>query len=302
MRFGLVGTGPWAHLAHGPGLLQASGVELVGVWGRDPAKAGELATTLGVDAFGDYAGLLGEVDAVAFAVPPHVQAPMAAKAARAGKHLFLDKPIAGDLPAGQELVAAVDEAGVSSLVFFTDRFVPTIRAWFGEVGGDAGWRGGSLQWFSALQDTDNPFGRSPWRQQRGALWDLGPHAISSLTAALGPIVEVSAVGGPADLVVLTFTHESGVVSTATLSQFAPPAASTVGITLWGEAGFTSMPARPDDDSLAEVVATAVEELVASVGGEPHPVDVHVGLAVVELIVRAGDQIAAFRESRAGRPG
>jgi hypothetical protein len=79
-----------------------------------------------------------------------------------------------------------------------------------------------------------------------------------------------------------------------MSQFAPPAVSTVGITLWGEAGFTSMPARPADDSLADVVAAAVEELVASVGGEPHPVDVHFGLAVVELIVRAGDQIAAAR--------
>ena len=34
MRFGLVGTGPWARRTHGPGLKAASGVELVGVWGR----------------------------------------------------------------------------------------------------------------------------------------------------------------------------------------------------------------------------------------------------------------------------
>jgi len=46
MKVGLVGTGPWARLAHGPGLVQTEGIELVGVWGRRPEEAGRLAAAL----------------------------------------------------------------------------------------------------------------------------------------------------------------------------------------------------------------------------------------------------------------
>jgi len=82
MRFGLVGTGPWAELAHGPGLVAADGVELVRVWGRTPGRAEPLAQSLGVTAYDDYAALLADVEAVAFAVPPAVQAEMAVEAAQ----------------------------------------------------------------------------------------------------------------------------------------------------------------------------------------------------------------------------
>ena len=97
MRFGLVGTGPWATMAHGPGLAAAHEVDLVGVWGRSLEKAETLAGTLGVTAYDDYDALLADVEAVAFAVPPDVQAEMALVAARAGKHLLLDKPVAMDV-------------------------------------------------------------------------------------------------------------------------------------------------------------------------------------------------------------
>lgn len=92
MKVGLVGTGPWARMAHGPGLVQADGVELVGVWGRRPEEAGRFASALDATAYDDYAVMLGDVDAVAFAVPPDIQAEMALQAASAGKHLLLDKP------------------------------------------------------------------------------------------------------------------------------------------------------------------------------------------------------------------
>ena len=73
MRFGLVGTGPWAELAHAPGLAAADGVELVGIWGRSLDRAQPLADSYGVAAYDDYAALLADVEAVAFAVPPAVQ-------------------------------------------------------------------------------------------------------------------------------------------------------------------------------------------------------------------------------------
>jgi predicted dehydrogenase len=232
------------------------------------------------------------VDAMAFAVPPDIQAAMALTAARAGKHLLLDKPIATTVAAAHELADAVREQGVASVVFFTDRFFGDARTWFDQVARTGGWLGGWMRWFSALQEPGNPFGASPWRHERGALWDTGPHALSNLTAALGPIVSVSATAGAADLVSLTLRHASGATSAALLTQFAPVAAVSCEATLWGESGFTTMPPRPEG-SLDGLLSIAAQELVAAARtGEPHVVDVHFGARVVELLADAQAQIDA----------
>ena len=282
MRFGLVGTGPWAELAHGPGLVAADGVELVGVWGRTPGRAQPLAHTLGVTAYDDYGALLADVDAVAFAVPPAVQAEMALAAAHAGKHLLLDKPVAADPGSARALLSAAGEAGVASVVFFTDRFVDETRAWIDEVRRTADWHGGWVRWFSALQEPGNPFGASPWRHDAGALWDTGPHAFSTLIATLGPIGSLTTVPGRGDEVYLIARHESGQTSTIALSQFAPPAASHYEAVLWGEAGLSTTPPRPEG-AFGALLATAAEELVAcAASGMPHELDLRFGLRVVVL--------------------
>ena len=290
MRFGLVGTGPWAEMAHGPGLVSAENVELVGVWGRAPGRSQPLAQSLGVAAYDDYAALLADVDAVAFAVPPAVQAVMALDAARAGKHLLLDKPVAADPGAARALLAAATEAGVASVVFFTDRFVAETRAWIDDVRRTGGWHGGWVRWFSALQEPDNPFGASPWRHEAGALWDTGPHALSTLIATLGPIDSLTAVPGEGDEVCVIARHESGRASTIALTQFAPPAAAHFEATLWGDAGLTTMPPRPEG-AFGALLATAAEELVeCAASGQPHELDLRFGLRVVELLAQAQEQL------------
>src|SRR3954471_22667853 len=75
LRFGLLGTGRWAAETHAPALVAAPGAELVAVWGRDAAKAGALAERYGARAYAEVDDLLAEVDAVAVALPPDVQAP-----------------------------------------------------------------------------------------------------------------------------------------------------------------------------------------------------------------------------------
>jgi predicted dehydrogenase len=294
MRFGLVGTGPWAEMTHGPGLAAAEGIELVGVWGRSAEKAGTLATRLGVPAYDDYEALLDDVDAVAFAVPPDVQAEMALVAAQAGKHLLLDKPLATSVDAARALRDAAAAAGVTSVVFFTDRFVETSRAWFEQVRAADGWRGGWLRWFSSLQQPDNPYGGSAWRHERGALWDTGPHAHSTLSAALGPVTSVTAAGGEGDLVSLVLRHESGATSTVLLTQFAPPAAVGFEAVVWGDGGLLPMPPRPET-ALSGLLATAAQELVDAVHrGEPHEIDVGFGAHNVELLAQAQAQLDAAR--------
>ncbi len=293
MRIGLVGTGPWAGLAHGPGLRATEGIDLVGVWGRDPAKASALAGRLDTTAYDDYPALLDAVEAVAFAVPPDVQATLAREAAAAGRHLLLDKPVSTTVADAQALSEAVAASGVASVVFFTDRFDPEIRAWLSHVRATPGWRGAWYRWFSALQEPGNPFGASPWRHERGALWDTGPHAVSMLMAALGPVRTLTATPGDADLVTLVLDHDSGATSTVTLTQFAPPSAICAEAVLWGESGFSTMPSRPGD--VIPLLSIAARELAeAASTGRPHPVDVEFGVRVVEVLARAQAAIDAHR--------
>lgn len=290
MKFGLVGTGPWAQLAHGPGLAEADDVELVGVWGRSPDRTRRLAETLGTTAYDDYDAMLADVEAVAFAVPPDVQVEMAMAAVQAGRHLLLDKPVSTDPQSARALAAAAQDRGVSSVVFFTDRFVGASRDWLADVRHTGGWHGGWFRWFSALQEADNAFGASPWRQEHGALWDTGPHALSTLIAALGPVRSVSAVPGAGDLVNLTLVHVGGVLSTATLTQFAPPAAAEHTAAVWGESGTSRMPQRPASDHHL-LLAAAAQELVAVAGGQARTeVDLAFGADVVDLLGEAQRQI------------
>ena len=76
MRFGLVGTGYWARVTHAPALASTEGVELAAVWGRNPQAAAGLAAEYQATPHRDIGAFLAEVDAVCFAVPPDVQAPI----------------------------------------------------------------------------------------------------------------------------------------------------------------------------------------------------------------------------------
>src|SRR4051812_7528102 len=103
-RFGLVGTGHWSRTVHAPSLVGSPDVELVGVHGRDVENTTAFAHNFGSRFYPDFDELLADVDAVAFAVPPDVQVGLATRAARAGKHLFLEKPPALDLEEADRLV------------------------------------------------------------------------------------------------------------------------------------------------------------------------------------------------------
>jgi hypothetical protein len=110
---------------------------------------------------------------------------------------------------------------------------------------------------------------------------------------LGPITEVTAVGGAAELVHLVVRHESGATSTASLALFAPPEGSNFETGIWGESGTAIMPQTYV--SPVESYQVAVQELVAAAeSGEPHPVDVAFGTRVVELLASAEEQLNAAR--------
>lgn len=294
MRIGLLGTGPWARMAYAPALAGHDALDFAGVWGRRADAAKELADLHGVRPYDDVDALLADVDAVAVALPPDVQAELAVRAARAGRHLLLDKPLAVTPERARVVAEAAREAQVASVVFFTSRFQADTEAWITEQAGTGGWFTARAQWLAALFGPepggapagDNPFAASPWRREKGALWDIGPHALSVLLPVLGDARRVTAAApGPGDTTHLVLDHTGGASSTLTLSLTAPPEAAGATVELRGSAGVAVLP--DSSEGIVPTLTRAAHALRESAtAGRPHPCDAAFGLRVTEILAEA----------------
>ncbi|MGW7053442.1 Gfo/Idh/MocA family protein [Streptomyces sp. NPDC054887] len=285
-RVGLLGTGPWATGTHAPGLAAHPGVEFAGVWGRRPEAAAALAAAHGVPAYDDPDALFAACDAVAIALPPDIQAPLAARAAAAGCHLLLDKPLATTVAAAREVAEAAGKAGVASVVFCTLRFATGTARWIAEQAAAGDWFTAHARWLGALYSpgSDSPYAASPWRGEKGALWDVGPHALSVLLPVLGDVTSTTAARGPGDTVHLVLRHASQASSTVTLSLSAPVGAVGAAVELRGARGAAEMPSWGD---AADAFGAAVDALLhAARTGQPHPCDAAFGLRLTEILAEA----------------
>ncbi|MGY1594177.1 Gfo/Idh/MocA family protein [Geodermatophilus sp. SYSU D00708] len=287
VRFGVLGTGHWAQTVHAAALAEHPTASLVGVWGRDLAKAKAVGAEFDVPGYADLDALLEQVDAVAIAVPPSVQVGLVERAAAAGKHLLLEKPIGLSVEEADRVVAAVRSSGVASVVFFTFRFQTGTSTWLAQAGRTM-LAGGAGTWLSAL--AGSPFD-SAWRRQHGALWDIGPHALSLLLPALGPVTSVQAGGGAGDTVHLVLQHSAGVASTVTLSHTVAPMSTGIEFYVHGDAGRVVL--LPDTEHPVEALSVAVEELgQAAMTGGAHPCDVGFAREVVAVLATAERALAS----------
>lgn len=285
---GLVGAGPWAHMVHGPVLAAGPETRLAGVWARRDEAAAQLAARFDVPAFADLDALFDACDAVAFAVPPAVQAELAVRAANVGKALLLEKPIAGDVAGAERLVEAIDGAGVVSMVVLSWRYAEAVRAFLvtaaslqpAPIGGRGAFISGGL--------LAGPFA-TPWRLERGPLLDLGPHVIDLLDAALGRVARVRAHGDLHDWVGLQLEHESGAVSDVSLCATARVDQHVAGAEVYGPGGSAAV------DCAAAVgpasFATMRAEFAAAVAsGTPPALDARRGLHLQRLLAEAEAQL------------
>jgi len=291
MRIGVVGTSYWTESVHGKAAAGSADWELTTVYGRDAEKAAVLAGKLGCAPTTDFDELLGAVDALVFAVPPDVQAPLALRAAAAGKHLLLEKPLALDRAQGAELVQAISTAGVASLVFFTLRWVPSTSAWLDETRDRGGWESGR---FEQLVHLPGAFlEASPWRAEHGALWDVGPHALSALERVLGPVLAVTAVRGVRDHVVLVLRHAGDTTSTAELTLTAPEGVRRVGFRFVGATG-EAVPDAAVTTFTADVASAAALAALADQArtGRREGPDAAYGLHVVDVLAAAQRSLAS----------
>ena len=119
-RVGILGLGHWYsgyELARG--LSEYPQAELVAVAHPDQAKVREFANTFGIEAYTDYDSLLARQDIdIVHIAPPVADIPECTiKAAQAGKHMVLGKPMAMTVAQTNKMVKAVEKAGVTCVAF-----------------------------------------------------------------------------------------------------------------------------------------------------------------------------------------
>lgn len=300
MRVGLLGTGPWAEIAHAPALAAHEGVEFVGIWGRRAEAVSSLADRFGTRPYHTPDELIRDAEAIAIALPPAIQAPLAARAARAGCHLLLEKPLAMDVVEARSVTEALDATGCASVVFLTTRFTEEPGRWIGEQARRGGWFTAQTAWLGSLDSGDNPFAASPWRREKNAsLWDVGPHALSVLLPVLGEVPEVTATAcGPGDTVQLLTRHAGGASSAATLGLTAPVEAAGVDVLLRGSHGTATMP--QGDESPVVSFGRAIDALTdAAATGVAHACDARFGLRIVEILAAAERALSRASWERTG---
>jgi predicted dehydrogenase len=269
---------------HAPVLAAGPDTTLTTVWARRPAAAEELAHRHGAVAVAAVDELFERCEAVAFCVPPGVQAAIAAQAATAGKALLLEKPVAADLAGAERLAAAVADAGVPTMVLLSGRYSGPVRAFLAELDGFDAYSG-HVDFISGGL-LGPPFA-TPWRLESGPLLDLGPHVIDLLDACLGPVVTVRAAGRRERWVSLLLEHESGATSTAELCGHA--ATDRRGVRMYGADGERSL----DLGSAVgpEAFATVRAELASMVRtGVAHELDVRRGVVLQRTIEAATAQL------------
>lgn len=189
VRYAVVGLGHIAQTAVLPGFQNTDSSELAALVSGDPRKRDVLGRRHGVQAVGydGYDALLesGAVDAVYLALPNHLHADYAIRAARAGVHVLVEKPMAVTEAEAEAMIAAAKEAGVKLMVAYRLHFeaanlevVEIVR----------GGRLGEARLFESaftvpVRRGDIRLG--PVAQGGGALWDLGTYCVNAARYLFG---------------------------------------------------------------------------------------------------------------------
>lgn len=128
IRVGVVGLRFGAQV-HVPAFRANAGCDIVAIAGRDGDRAASIAHQLDIpQSYGDWRSLLAlaDVDAVSLAVPPEEQASIIPEAARLGKHVFCEKPLAATVHDAEFAAESVRHARV---VHAMDFIFPELSAW-----------------------------------------------------------------------------------------------------------------------------------------------------------------------------
>jgi UDP-N-acetyl-2-amino-2-deoxyglucuronate dehydrogenase len=237
LGFGIVGAGMVARY-HAAGIERAAGARLVAVCREDSARADEAAAQFGVPCDTSLDALLArpEIDAICICTPSGQHAAQAIAAARAGKHVLVEKPMALTLADADAMIAACREAGVYLGVALQRRIDPVFQEVKSAI--DAGGLGKltlgtiSVPYLRQQSYYDSAAWRGTWALDGGgALMNQGIHLLDLLVWYMGDATAVQASAA-------TLAHAIEVEDCITASlQFANGALGAVTATTAAAPGF-----------------------------------------------------------------
>jgi UDP-N-acetyl-2-amino-2-deoxyglucuronate dehydrogenase len=196
-RIALVGCGRISR-NHVDAISRIDGLELVAAADEDAARAREVAEPLGIPWFTSYEKMLAEVesDIVSICTPSGMHPEQGVVAARAGRHVVTEKPMAISLKGADELVHACDVARVHLFVVKQNRLNAPVQALKRAV--EAG-RFGRLYMASCTVFWARPqdyYAQAPWRGtwefDGGAFMNQASHYVDMVQWLMGPVENVMA--------------------------------------------------------------------------------------------------------------
>ncbi len=314
LNTGIAGLGRWGQVLVDSVHNKSQKIHITaGCTGRKE-RARDYCATNGIDLRDSLEDLLADdaLNAIILATPHSQHAEQIIACAKAGKHVFVEKPMTLTVAGAEAATAACRDAGVVCALGHNRRFLPAMArlremATGGELGKlvhvesnismPSGYRHGAEHWRTTVAE-------SP----AGGMTPLGIHMVDALISFLGPIAEVRASSERHvletevnDTTFMTFRYASGIAGTMTTITVTAPVWR---IQVFGSAGWAEMRSherlawRMNDDAEETVVdfepvdtmhleLEAFAEAVSGGAAYPLPIGeaVH-GVAVLEAIIRA----------------
>ena len=229
IRWGVIGCGDVTEVKSGPALQKAAHSALVAVMRRNGDLARDYARRHGVPRWYDDASTLIadiEVDAIYVATPPSSHLKYALLAARAGKPVYVEKPMAMTFVECREMIDGCRGAGVPLFVAYyrraLARFLEVKRLIEAGTIGEVRFVTVTLAQPVVPEDAVLPWRLQPDIAGGGQFVDLGSHMLDFLDYALGPIREAQGTAtnqagryAVEDIVTGSFVFESGVQGVGT---------------------------------------------------------------------------------------
>ena len=319
VRVACIGMGWWSDVL-ADAIKRSTKLEIAACFTRSADKRAKFAVKYGCRAASSYEAILADrsIDAVINTTPNNVHLETTRQAAQAGKHVFLDKPIANSIADGFAIAKACRDAGVVLAMGYQRRREGQFRWIRQQI--DAGVFGKLVNAEANIsRDRLGQFDLSSWRYTSegmpgGVMLQIGIHYIDVLEYLIGPIESVSGSlaqlvlpGDNPDVASLILQHENGALSTVNASYAS--AAEYYLMNLYGKEASAfydlhnglrfqkrgTIKAEPVAVAKIDTFVDELEEFASAIRGQGRP-EVDGDRATVSLAaIRAG--IVSAREGR-----
>ncbi len=254
INWGFIGCGSVAEVKSGPAFNKIEGSKVVAVMRRSGEKAKDYAQRHGINKWYDNAHSLindTEVNALYIATPPGSHAEYAIASMKAGKPVYIEKPMAASYNECLEINRVSEETGIPCFVAYYRRTLPyflKVKELIDSIGKVL-----TIQVSFAIPpyDTDYDKENLPWRVKKeiagaGYFYDLASHQLDLLDFLFGEISEVNGFAqniaelyDVEDTVTASFRFNSGALGSGSWSFVAPKDSRTDRIYITGTEGMLS---------------------------------------------------------------